>query len=64
MFKGYCFVEVNGSYCPAVELKDAQAAVAYVNLQKNIFPEVRIVDEDEYIVLHAVDGEIIFPKKE
>lgn len=60
MFKGYCFMENNGNYCPAVNLRNAKEAWSYVNSQKMLFPEVRIVDEDDYIILHVINGKIVF----
>ena len=61
MFKGYCFM-VDGTHTPAVELKGVEEAFRYANLQKQLFYEVRIVDEDDYTVIHARKGKIIFPE--
>ncbi len=63
MFKGYCFFE-DGSHTEAVNLKNAEEAVRYVLLQKGIQHEVRIVDENDFIVMHAIRGEVVFPKIE
>ncbi|PFJ97674.1 hypothetical protein [Bacillus cereus] len=63
MFKGYCFIEKDGQFCPAVNLVNAQETWNYVNLQKRIFPEVRICDEDDFTVVHALDGKIVFPQE-
>lgn len=60
MFKGYCFM-VDGTHTPSIDLKDAEEAFRYVNLQKHLFYEVRVVDKDDFTVLHALKGEIIFP---
>ncbi|MDQ7094172.1 hypothetical protein REC12_11285 [Desulfosporosinus sp. PR] len=61
MFKGYCFIEKDGAYCPPVELKDANEVFSYVDLQKKLFPEVRITDNGDFCVVHAVNGKIVFP---
>jgi hypothetical protein len=53
-------MENNGNYCPAVNLRNAKEAWSYVNSQKMLFPEVRIVDEDDYIILHVINGKIVF----
>ncbi|WP_196231822.1 hypothetical protein [Bacillus thuringiensis] len=47
---------------PAVNLANAQETWNYVNLQKRIFPEVRICDEDDFTVVHVLDGKIVFPQ--
>lgn len=60
--KGYCFPDKNSQWhTPAMNLNSTQEAVKYINLQKRIFSEVRIVDSDDYTVIHAIDGKIIFP---
>ncbi|MGC7872592.1 hypothetical protein ACPUYX_13815 [Desulfosporosinus sp. SYSU MS00001] len=61
MFKGYCFIEKDGQYCPPVDLKDANEVYSYVTLQKKLFPEVRITDESDFCVVHALDGKVVFP---
>lgn len=61
MFKGYCFIEKDGAYCPPVELKDASGVYSYVNLQKRMFPEVRITNNEDFCVVHALDGKVVFP---
>ena len=61
MFNGYCFMEKDGWHCPPVKLKDADEVYSYVNLQKVIFPEVRICDGGDFIVVQALDGKIVFP---
>jgi len=63
MFKGYCFFE-DGTYTPAVNLDNEEAAVRYVMLQKNIQYEVRVVDEHDFTVLQAINGKIVYPTKE
>ena len=61
MFKGYCFIERGGKHCPPVHLKDASEVYSYVSLQKKIFPEVRITDDGDCIVVQAIAGKIVFP---
>lgn len=61
MFKGYCFEKVDGRHLLPVELKDAEAAWEFVINKKDSFPELRVVDMDDNIVIHTVKGEIVFP---
>lgn len=63
MYRGYCFFK-DGSHTKSVNLDTAEEAVMYVYLQMGIQHEVRIVDEDDFIVMHAIKGEIVFPIKE
>jgi hypothetical protein len=63
MFKGYCFLK-DGSYIEPVNLKDEEEAVNYCSIQMSMHHEIRIVDEDDCIVLHAKKGKIIFPTKD
>jgi hypothetical protein len=64
-FKGYCFPTENDPWhTPAVDLDGVEAAVIYANLQKGLFHEVRIVGEDEKIVLQTIKGKIIYPISE
>lgn len=62
-FKGYCFLK-DGTYMPAVHLNGPEEAVRYAKLQKCLFHEVRIIGEDDKIVLQVVDGQVVFPKRE
>ncbi|WP_027416489.1 hypothetical protein [Aneurinibacillus terranovensis] len=61
MFSGYCFVEKNGWHCPPVRLNSAEEVWSYVQLQKRIFSEVRITDADDFIVVQALEGKVVFP---
>jgi hypothetical protein len=61
MFKGYCFFE-DGSHTEAVHFDTAEQAVDYVYLQMGLQHEVRIVDEDDFTVIYAIKGEIVFPE--
>lgn len=61
MFYGYCFPEVDGWHTPKVELETPQEIWSYLRLQKKIFEEVRITDQDDYTVAHALNGKIVFP---
>ena len=61
MFYGYCFIEKDGQYCPKVNLSSVDEVFNYVNLQKTLFPEVRITDDGDYCVVHAIDGKVVFP---
>ncbi|MDD3350188.1 MAG: hypothetical protein PHC40_04945 [Eubacteriales bacterium] len=60
MLKGYIF-EPDGTHTPAVSLADAEAAVAYARLHGAFCHEVRIVDEDDYIIIQVIRGRLVFP---
>lgn len=63
MFKGYVSVDIMGERetMPPVKLRDAKEVANYVRLQMRLFPEVVIVDDEDYTVVHAVDGKVVFP---
>jgi hypothetical protein len=65
MFKGYCVVDILGvrETMPPVKLKDIEDCVNYVMLHKQGAKEVIIEDEDEYCILHAVDGKVVYPEQ-
>ncbi|GIM47001.1 hypothetical protein DNHGIG_25500 [Collibacillus ludicampi] len=65
MYYGYCRIphSAGGGWTSAVELETPQDVWSYINLQKTLFPEVRITDVDDYIVAHAQAGRIVFPHK-
>ena len=52
----------DGMYTAAVHLNTPEDAVRYCQLQMMIQYEVMIVDDDDYAVLHAKEGRIIFPQ--
>jgi hypothetical protein len=63
MFRGVCVAEIAGNLenMPPVNLSNLEEAVRYTMLHKGWFKEVIIEDEDEYCILHAKDGKIVFP---
>lgn len=61
MFYGYCYPEPDGWHTPYVTLKDAGEVFCYIRLQSKLFREVRITDEDDYIVAQVIDGVIVHP---
>lgn len=61
MFYGYCFPEENGWHTPKVRLDSPEEVWNYLQLQKQMFEEVRITDEDDFTVAHALRGKIVFP---
>ena len=61
MFKGYCYFE-DGTHTKPVTLESGADAVRYCELQKLIQHEVKIMDEEDYCVLHAIKGKIVFPE--
>ena len=64
-FEGYCWPAAGDPWhTPVLPLYGVEEAVRYINLQKILFHEVRIVDKDENVVLQAINGKIVFPVKE
>lgn len=61
IFMGYCFLEKDGLHTPPVYLDTPEEVWRYVNLQKGLFPEVRITDSGDFCVVQALDGKIVFP---
>lgn len=65
MYKVYCTAVINGEelWIDPVKLDSTEEMVKYVIQKKQFFKEIMVEDEDEYCVLHAVDGKIIFPEE-
>lgn len=63
MFKAYCFPVPNEWHTPAIILKDAEDIFRYTQLQSKLFREVRVVDEDDFIVVQIIDGLYTFPEE-
>lgn len=53
MFLGYCLNPANGSWTPPVRLETAEAAFGYCMLHYRWAPEIRICDEEDFVVLHV-----------
>lgn len=60
MFKAICFNGVNGQPYKPVKLTSFSMVWQYVNIQKRLYPEVRIYDGKTLMVL-AVEGMVIKP---
>lgn len=65
MYKVYCVADICGTreQLPPVHFDSVEGFTKYVILHKPNFAEVIVEDEDEYCVLHAVDGKVVFPKE-
>jgi hypothetical protein len=65
MYKGHCVADIMGQLetMPPVKLETLEDCVSYIMLQKQVFKEVIIEDSDEFTILHAVDGKIVFPEQ-
>jgi hypothetical protein len=61
VFYGYCFPERDGWHTPSVTLTSPGQVFNYVNLQKRLFDEVRITDSDDFLVVQALGGKVVFP---
>lgn len=59
MFYGYCLTPVG--WTPPVRLENAAQCFSYAMLQARFWEEVRVVDDEDYIVLHIKEQEQIFP---
>lgn len=60
VFYGYCF-DNEGKYTPAVTLKGAEQVYSYIMLHKGFYPELRITDSDDSLVVQAKNGRIVYP---
>lgn len=58
MFYGYCLDPVSQSWTPPVSLPTARDCYQYCVLHHHLFPEVRITDESDFLVLQ-VDHHIL-----
>jgi hypothetical protein len=52
MFLGYCLIPINNTWTPPVRLETAEAAFMYCTLHYKWTDEIRITDEDDFVVLH------------
>lgn len=63
MYSAVCYKHVKRSPYPSVVLEDAIQVWNYVNHQKRLYAEVRILDSQGYIAVIARKGQVIFPRK-
>ena len=63
MYYGYCYPSNDGFYTPKVSLVNPQEVFHYVMLHKGMMHEIRITDDDDFTVVNAIDGQIIFPEE-
>ena len=63
VFFGCCWIitDDRGGWCPRVRLRGAVEAWNYVNLQAHLFPEIRITDTGDFMVIHVIAGELLYP---
>lgn len=59
-FYGYALDE-RGYDTPGTPLADIKDVEEYVSLQKEIQHEIRITDMDDCLLLHIVEGQLVFP---
>jgi hypothetical protein len=62
MFLGYCLNPADHSWTPAVHLKEADDCFRYCFLHYRWSPEIRITDEDDYVVLHVENSILKIPQ--
>lgn len=55
MFLGYCLNPADQSWTPAVHLATAEEAYCYCGLHHRWASEIRITDEEDFVVLHVED---------
>ena len=53
MFLGYCLHPVDGFWTPAVHLATVEEAFRYCILHHHWSLEIRITDEEDFVVLHV-----------
>ena len=63
MYYGYCYPTNDGFYIPKDPLVNPEEVFNYVMLHKNWMYEIRITDDDDFTVVNAIDGQIIFPEE-
>lgn len=65
VYKGYCVKKIGNvmEQMPPVKLRNEEESINYVMLHRQVFDEVFIEDSEEYVILHAVNGKIVFPKE-
>lgn len=61
MYLAYCLNPANGSWTPAVHLDTAEAAFRYCLLHYRWTEEIRVCDEEDFIVLHLENGVLKCP---
>lgn len=60
-FTGYNFLIKGGYHEKGVELNTPEACYQFVFSNMSLYPEIRVCDNNDYIVIHALDGKIVFP---
>ncbi len=55
MYLAYCLIPVADTWTPPVHLDTAADCLRYCVLHHRWAPEIRITDEDDFVVLHVVD---------
>lgn len=61
MFRAYCLNPEGGSWTPPVHLDTAAQAYTYCGLHHRWAHEIRVCDEEDFVVLHVVDHVLICP---
>jgi hypothetical protein len=61
MFRGICFNAINGQPYKPVKLQNFLSVWDYVNLQKRLYPEVRIYSRNGTIIVKAIEGKVVKP---
>lgn len=60
MYKCY-LIHNDGTHASPLEVDTEPQAISFFDCYKGIAHQVVITDKDDSCVLHAIDGEIIFP---
>ncbi len=60
MYFGYCLIPFDNCWTPPVHLETAEAAFCYCKLHHRWFQEIRITDEDDFMVLHVIDHMLMY----
>lgn len=51
-------------WTPPVTLQNAEACMRYCLLHHHMFPEIRITDEDDAVVMHVRESQYVYPREE
>ncbi len=60
-FTGYLFSEINGRHTDGVNLNSPLACYDFVIKNLAQYPEIRVCDSDDFLIMHALEGDIVFP---
>jgi hypothetical protein len=60
-FTGYKFIEKGGSYESGIPLNTVEECFDFVFSNIEVYPELRVCDKEDFLVIQALAGKIVFP---